>query len=94
MKGKDVILQAQTGSGKTLAYSLPLLAKIDPTRAAIQAVVIVPTRELSFQVVGVLRQLVSSSPDKIAIMSVMEGSNNNRFSNFYSAFLFLNNVLC
>jgi ATP-dependent helicase YprA (DUF1998 family) len=38
--------QAQTGSGKTLVYSLPVLSGIDPSRAAIQAVVVVPSREL------------------------------------------------
>ena len=45
-QGKDVILQSHTGSGKTLAYSLPILSNIDPSRAAIQAVIVVPTREL------------------------------------------------
>jgi hypothetical protein len=54
MTGKDVILQAQTGSGKTLAYSVPILSKIDPTRSAIQAVIVVPTRELCMQVAGML----------------------------------------
>ena len=77
--GKDIVFQAQTGSGKTLAYSLPLLTKVDPTRAAIQAVIIVPTRELSFQVVSVLRQLSAGAPNKYMIMSVMEGSKNRRY---------------
>ncbi len=35
------------GSGKTLAYLLPVLASIDSTRAAVQAMVIVPTKELA-----------------------------------------------
>ena len=76
--GKDVILQAQTGSGKTLAYALPIISKIDPTRSAIQALIIVPTRELGLQVSGVLKQLASSSPNKITVMSLVEGSNNRR----------------
>ena len=77
-EGKDVILQAHTGSGKTLAYTLPILSKIDPNRAAVQAVVVVPTRELGLQVAGVMKQLARGSPDKILIMSVMEGSKNRR----------------
>lgn len=77
-QGKDVILQAQTGSGKTVSYCLPLLSKLDPTRAAIQAVVVVPSRELGLQVAGVLKQLSSGSPDKIMVMSLMEGSTNKR----------------
>eukprot|EP01041_Mallomonas_annulata_P002173 gene2173-4224_t len=77
-EGKDVVLQAQTGSGKTLAFSLPILSKIDATRAAIQAVIIVPTRELGLQISGVLRQLASAAPEKILIMSLMDGSQNRR----------------
>ncbi len=77
--GKDVILQAQTGSGKTLAYGLPILSSIDPTRAAIQAVVVVPTRELGLQVSTVLKQMATGSPQKISVMSVVEGSANRRW---------------
>ena len=76
--GRDVILQAQTGSGKTLVYSIPVLSKIDAKRAAIQAVIVVPSRELGLQVAGILKQLANGSPDKIMIMSLMEGSNNRR----------------
>ncbi len=78
LQGKDVVVQAQTGSGKTLVFALPILAKIDPKRAAIQAVIVVPTRELGLQVTAVLRQLSQSSPSKVLIMSVIEGSNNRR----------------
>lgn len=53
----DVIIHAQTGSGKTLAYLLPLLSRIDVTRSAVQALVVVPTRELGLQVVRVARRL-------------------------------------
>jgi superfamily II DNA/RNA helicase len=77
-KGQDVILQAQTGSGKTLVYSIPVLSKIDAKRAAIQAVIVVPSRELGLQVAGILKQLANGSPDKIMIMSLMEGSKNRR----------------
>jgi len=55
----DVIIHAQTGSGKTLAYLLPLLSRIDVSRSAVQALVIVPTRELGLQVVRVARRLSS-----------------------------------
>lgn len=76
--GEDVVLQAQTGSGKTLAYCLPVLSKIDPKRAAIQAVIVVPSRELGLQVAGVLKQLSSGSPEKIMVMTLVEGSKNKR----------------
>lgn len=77
-EGNDVILQSHTGSGKTLAYSLPVLSSIDPSRSAIQAVIVVPTRELGQQVTAVLKQLSQGSPEKIMIMTVVEGSKNRR----------------
>jgi len=75
-EGEDVILQSQTGSGKTLAYSLPILSQIDTSRAAIQAVIVVPTRELGMQVSAVLKQLSSGAPEKVMIMPLVEGSKN------------------
>ncbi|CAI7886802.1 unnamed protein product [Closterium sp. NIES-54] len=50
LSGHDAILHAQTGSGKTVAFLLPLLASIDPSRRALQAMVLLPTRELAMQV--------------------------------------------
>lgn len=45
------LLLAQTGSGKTLCYLLPILNKIVPlTPKRIQAIVVVPTKELSWQI--------------------------------------------
>lgn len=46
----DLVGQAQTGTGKTAAYGIPLLSKIDPSRKAVQGLVLCPTRELSLQV--------------------------------------------
>lgn len=77
-EGNDVILQSHTGSGKTLAYSLPILSNVDPSRAAIQAVIVVPTRELGQQVSAVLKQLAQGSPKKIMVMTLVEGSKNRR----------------
>lgn len=39
-----------TGTGKTLAFMLPLLAGIDTSKKAVQALVVVPSRELGLQV--------------------------------------------
>jgi len=50
LEGRDVLGMAQTGSGKTAAFSLPLLAKIDPTAKHPQLLVMAPTRELAIQV--------------------------------------------
>ncbi|MCG9639710.1 DEAD/DEAH box helicase [Vibrio sp. Isolate34] len=48
--GKDVLALAQTGSGKTLAFGLPLLNNLNHDVNELQALVIVPTRELASQV--------------------------------------------
>jgi ATP-dependent RNA helicase DeaD len=60
LTGRDVIGQARTGSGKTLAFALPLVARVDPRVRAIQALVLVPTRELAIQVSSVLAPLAAT----------------------------------
>lgn len=72
MGGKDVVAQSQTGSGKTLAYSLPLLHKIDKNSKDVQAVVLVPTRELGVQIVHTLEQLTEGSG--IRVQSLIGGA--------------------
>ncbi len=51
---KDVLILSPTGSGKTLAYLLPLIQELDAERDSVQAVVIVPGRELALQSATVL----------------------------------------
>ncbi len=50
MAGRDVMAQARTGSGKTGAFLLPLLEKLNLLKNEVQALVLVPTRELAAQV--------------------------------------------
>ena len=57
LAGKDVIGQARTGSGKTLAFAVPMVEGADPSKRGVQALVLVPTRELAIQVAGVIRDL-------------------------------------
>lgn len=58
-KGSSVVLLSPTGSGKTLAYLLPLLKKLDAKNDNLQALIIVPSRELAMQTVDVARRLCS-----------------------------------
>ena len=51
------VLLSPTGSGKTLAYLLPLCRDIDKDSEALQAVVIVPSRELALQSHDVLARM-------------------------------------
>ncbi|HWM92356.1 MAG TPA: DEAD/DEAH box helicase [Thermoanaerobaculia bacterium] len=50
LEGRDLIGQAQTGTGKTAAFALPMLQRLDPKLAEVQALVLAPTRELAIQV--------------------------------------------
>jgi ATP-dependent RNA helicase DeaD len=50
LQGKDIIGQAHTGTGKTAAFALPLLTRIKSSSKSVQALVLVPTRELAIQV--------------------------------------------
>ncbi len=51
LNGKDLLARAETGSGKTAACGIPLVQMIDPSLNAIQALILVPTRELALQYV-------------------------------------------
>lgn len=48
-QGQDLIALAQTGSGKTAACAIPICNRVDTTRPNVQALIIVPTRELALQ---------------------------------------------
>lgn len=50
LQGHDLIGQAQTGTGKTAAFALPLAQMLDTTQMHVQAIVLLPTRELCIQV--------------------------------------------
>lgn len=56
---KDVIVLSPTGSGKTYAYLLPLIELLDPTKDEVQAVVLVPGRELAKQSANVVQDIKS-----------------------------------
>jgi len=57
LKGLDVIGQAHTGTGKTAAFALPILTKIKRD-GPIQALILVPTRELAVQVTNEISKFV------------------------------------
>jgi len=49
LERKDLIALAETGSGKTAACSIPICHKVDPKSTRVQALILVPTRELALQ---------------------------------------------
>jgi len=52
-----VILLSPTGTGKTLGFLLPIINALDKASEEIQAVVIVPSRELAIQIEQVMRDM-------------------------------------
>src|ERR671938_956228 len=56
LKGIDVVGQAHTGTGKTAAFSLPILTRVK-RNGPIQALILVPTRELAVQVTNEINRL-------------------------------------
>lgn len=54
---KEVVLLSPTGTGKTLAFLLPILESLDTRIDVIQALILVPSRELAIQIEQVLREM-------------------------------------
>ncbi|KAA8599383.1 MULTISPECIES: DEAD/DEAH box helicase [Vibrio] len=67
--GQDVLALAQTGSGKTLAFGLPLLNNINIDLNELQAIIIVPTRELASQVAEALEPIATELSIKTITLS-------------------------
>ena len=57
LEGRDVLAQAQTGTGKTASFGIPMIEKMEDNCDSLQALVLVPTRELARQVSAELKKL-------------------------------------
>jgi ATP-dependent RNA helicase DeaD len=60
----NIIAQAQTGTGKTAAFGLPLIEMIHSESKTVQALILVPTRELAIQVAEEINSLKGSKDVK------------------------------
>jgi len=70
---KDFVGLAKTGTGKTAAFGLPLIQLIDTDNDSIQAVIVVPTRELGQQIYTNLISFSKYVPE-VSIASVCGGT--------------------
>lgn len=65
LAGRDLVGAAKTGSGKTLAFLIPIIELLNSVqftrKQGTGAIIISPTRELSLQIYGVLRDLMEYS---------------------------------
>jgi ATP-dependent RNA helicase DeaD len=71
-KKDDLVVLAKTGTGKTAAFGLPLLQLIDTKNTSIQALILVPTRELGQQIHANLVSFATGS-QKETIASLFGG---------------------
>ena len=55
--GRDLLVQSRTGTGKTLAFGLPILQGLPDGPGPVDALVVLPTRELAMQVATALGRL-------------------------------------
>ena len=78
LNGQDIIASAQTGTGKTAAFLLPIINKLLHSRAddTVNALVIVPTRELAVQIAQNMEGLsYFTNISSIAVYGGGDGSN-------------------
>ena len=73
LAGRNILARAKNGMGKTGAYVIPTLEKLDLKLTHIQALLLVPTRELALQTSAVVRDLGKHM--KINIMISTGGTN-------------------
>ena len=81
LKGHDLIASAQTGTGKTAAFLLPIIQRLlqHSNDGQVNAIVIVPTRELAIQISQNLEGM--SYFTSISSIAIYGGNDGNNFSN-------------
>ncbi len=57
LAGQDLVAQSHTGSGKTAAFAIPLITRVQRQSRDLQALIMVPTRELALQITQVFKSL-------------------------------------
>eukprot|EP01084_Bolivina_argentea_P311800 539773_1 len=57
LMGNNVLCRAKNGTGKTGAYCIPVLQLLDVNKRHIQALILVPTRELALQTSKFIKEI-------------------------------------
>jgi ATP-dependent RNA helicase RhlE len=75
LEGRDVLATAQTGTGKTLSFLIPIVEMFEKVEGRdahalpqVQALIVLPTRELAMQVEKAFRAIRSSSAQTVALV--------------------------
>lgn len=72
IQGRDVVAQAQSGTGKTAAFTIGMLTRISLEEKSPQAIIMVPTRELVFQIAAVVSS-IGSIMDGLVVKTLVGG---------------------
>jgi ATP-dependent RNA helicase DeaD len=73
MQGRDLMVQSRTGSGKTAAFGIPFANGIvNPEDKFVQAIILLPTRELALQVAAELTRICAHRP--VTVVPVYGGA--------------------
>lgn len=60
LTGRDVLARAKNGTGKTASYIIPILERVDTAKNHVQALILVPTRELALQTSQVCKEIAKN----------------------------------
>lgn len=74
LNGENIIGKSSTGSGKTHAFILPMLEKLN-NEHEVQSTIIVPTRELGFQIYDEINKITKFSDEPIDTRLYVGGTN-------------------
>lgn len=67
LTGRDILARAKNGTGKTGAYAIPILERVDTSKDEVQALCVVPTRELALQTSQILIELSKHLGAKVMV---------------------------
>lgn len=74
LAGKSILARAKNGTGKTGSFCIPCLEKVDTSKNGIQALILVPTRELALQTAAVLKELGKFLVPELEVVSLTGGT--------------------
>lgn len=75
---KNILAKSKTGSGKTHSFLLPIFENLNEDDYSVQAVIVAPTKELSYQIYKVAQHIASFSKDRIDIRLYSGGTDRNK----------------
>jgi len=62
LMGRHILARAKNGTGKTASFVIPTVEKIDTSKNHVQALILVPTRELALQTSAVVKKMSKHLP--------------------------------